>query len=85
MDVTVGTFMLGDSIIYFHLDLSASVAAGRRARPLFVTALTRRALDWNIRVLKGGLVVVLVGGKPSDFDGFPGNISQRACIPPPPP
>lgn len=73
--------MLGDSIIYFHLDLSASVAAGRRVQPLFVTTLTRRALDWNIRVLKGWLAVVW-GDKPSDFDGFPGNISQRACSPP---
>ena len=63
MDVTVGTFMLGDSIIYFHLDLSASVAAGRRARPLFVTALTRRALDWNIRVLKRGAGGGVGGGQ----------------------
>lgn len=51
-DITVGTSMLRDSIIYFHLDLSVSVAGG--IRPLFVMALTRWALDWNTQVLKGG-------------------------------
>lgn len=48
LDITVGPFMLRDSVIYFHWDLSVA------AWPLFVTALTCSVLDWNAHVLKEG-------------------------------
>lgn len=63
--------MLTDSIIYFLWDLSATGIG--RVRPSFLMALMRRVLDWNTQGLK-------VGTGPFDFDGFLGNISQRACI-----